>query len=360
MNILDTSKVDEQEVIQAAVETLKSGGLLIYPTETCYGVGVDATNQDAVDKVLQYKNRREGKPLSIAVSSLEMAEQYAEVNDEAKSLFDRFLPGPLTVISTSKNKTAQGVGSELGTIGLRFPAYPLITDIIDKLGKPITATTAVEWYQKTPYSVDDILSTISQKKQDIIGLIIDAGELPHNPPSTIVDTTLNDLQMLRRGGLVFDDSRSKKYTSRSEEDTMQLAAEILDAHHSTLATHTLIFALEGELGAGKTHFTKGLARYLGVTDNVVSPTFTLAREYEYNSSWGSGMLLHVDTWKLFSEEELEDIGINSYMNAGTIIVIEWPEKIPTFLEHIQQDPNVMFIKVHLDHVDGHTRQIRYE
>src|SRR5437868_2435629 len=97
MQTIDINKTDRAHLIQTVCQVLADGGLVIYPTETVYGIGVDATNQAAVDKLLQYKARREGKPISIAVADQAMAEQYVELNDQAKQFYKNFLPGPVTV-----------------------------------------------------------------------------------------------------------------------------------------------------------------------------------------------------------------------------------------------------------------------
>lgn len=89
-------KCDENSA-KIAIEVLKSGGLIIYPTETLYGIGADATNPKAIKKLTEYKNRPFGKPYSIAVTNKKMAEKYAVLNKTAKNLYKEFLPGPLTV-----------------------------------------------------------------------------------------------------------------------------------------------------------------------------------------------------------------------------------------------------------------------
>ena len=106
------------ESAEIAVKILRNGGLVVYPTETLYGIGADATNQKAVDKLTKYKNRPFGKPYSIAVVNKEMAEKYVDLNNTAKDFYKRFLPGPLTVISKGKHVLAKGVESEEGTLGI--------------------------------------------------------------------------------------------------------------------------------------------------------------------------------------------------------------------------------------------------
>src|SRR3989339_162506 len=102
LKVVKTSDTSAEEIINQASQVLISGGLVIFPTETVYGIGALATEQKAIDKLLSYKTRREGKPLSIAVDSIQMAEEYVEVNDTARNLYENFLPGPITVVSKGK------------------------------------------------------------------------------------------------------------------------------------------------------------------------------------------------------------------------------------------------------------------
>jgi L-threonylcarbamoyladenylate synthase len=232
--------------IETAVKVLRAGGLVIYPTETLYGIGVDATNPKAVKKLSEYKNRPFGKPYSIAVTDPTMAEEYAELNATARNLYHEFFPGPLTVISKGKHKVSPGIESEEGTIGIRIPDYKLVTDIVKKLGKPITSTSANASYKKRPYKISDILDNLSQKQKDLIDLIIDAGTLPKNDPSTVVDTTLDDPVTLRQGEIKF--SENIQILSKTEENTQNLAKEIWQKYEGHIGKRAIVFALEGEMG----------------------------------------------------------------------------------------------------------------
>jgi L-threonylcarbamoyladenylate synthase len=213
-----------QKAIDLAVETLKQGGLVIYPTETVYGIGTDATNEAAIRKLNNYKRRPLGKPYSIAVENIKMAEKYARLNKTARSLYKEFLPGPLTIISTGRHILAPGVESETGTIGIRIPDYKIVLDIIKKFKKPITATSANASYQKRPYKISDILDNISQKQKKMIDLILDAGTLPENEPSTVIDTTLDDPVILRQGDIKIKETI--ELLSRSTENTQNIGKEI--------------------------------------------------------------------------------------------------------------------------------------
>jgi len=165
LNPKQASATAINQVIQQAIAVINNGGLVIYPTETTYGIGVDPHNQQAVSKLLDYKSRREGKPLSVAVSTQTMAKRYVIINQQAQNFYQRFLPGPYTVISqlTATNHIDQRVASEFGTLGIRIPDYPLILQLVEQLGHGITATSANASNKKRPYQISDILDTLRSR-----------------------------------------------------------------------------------------------------------------------------------------------------------------------------------------------------
>lgn len=355
MEIVKYNKNDK-EIIEKVVDCLKKGGLIIYPTETTYGLGTDPTNEKAVRKLLKYKKRREGKPLSIAVSSLKMAKEYCEINTAAKNLYKNFLPGPLTIVSNGKGKTVAGVAAENGTLGIRMPDYQLILDIIGKFKKPITATSANASYKKRPYSIGDVLNNISDRQKSLIDLIIDAGELPHNEPSTIVDTTLNDYSILRQGDITL--TNFEKVISNSEEETKDFAFNLIDKYKKDINNKGIIFALQGDMGAGKTQFAKGIANYLGIKKVVSSPTFLLQKNYSFEFNNKSNIFSHIDTWRMFSKEELEELKINECIKDNNIIVIEWADKVYSLIKSFK-DMNVLIIWIKFKAINENSREIIY-
>lgn len=348
------------DIVRETVAVLKKGGLVIFPTETMYGIGALATDQDAINKLLAYKTRREGKPLSIAVDSREMAEEYVEVNKIAENLYQSFLPGPLTVVSKSKGTVAKGVESEIGTIGIRIPDYPLIVDIITALGKPITATSANASYKKRPYSISDIWENISEKQKNLVDLILDAGTLPTREPSTVVDTTLNQEVILRQGNIKLTPVLEK--TTHSPEETQELGVELTKKYKHYLGYKSVIFAMQGELGAGKTEMTKGVARALGVPQEINSPTFTIEKEYSIELPKESfleehrPLLYHIDTWRMFETAELTELGFLTQVSRGNMFVIEWADKVTELFEKVAEDAVIIWITI--EHGDAeNTRQI---
>lgn len=327
--------------VDEAVSVLQKGGLVIYPTETLYGIGVDATNPEAVKKLIKYKNRPFGKPFSIAVTNIKMAEKYVYLNKTARNLYKEFLPGPLTIISKGKHKVAPGVESEEGTLGIRIPKYKLVLDIVKAFRKPITSTSANASYKKRPYKISDILDNISEKQKGLIDLIIDAGTLPSNEPSTVIDTTLDDPVTLRQGKIKFSDKN--EVLSRSEENTMNIAKEIWQKYEMHIGKRAIIFALQGEMGSGKTQFTKGLARAMGITELVTSPTYSLENRYSILDTGDS--LTHIDAWRMENSNELKALGFENLIKDKSVIAIEWAERVADIIREFDDEAIIIWINL---------------
>jgi L-threonylcarbamoyladenylate synthase len=332
--------------INSVVKVLEAGGVVIYPTETVYGIGVDATNTNAVNLLNSYKKRPLGKPYSIAVCNKLMAQKYVFLNEVAENLYNQFLPGPLTIVSKGKHILAKGVESEYGSLGVRVPNYKLVLDIIKKFGKPITATSANASYQKRPYKISDILDNISQKQKTFIDLIIDAETLPPNEPSTVIDTTLDDLVVLRQGNIQIKDKL--EVLSRSEENTQNIAKELWQKYEKYFGKRSIIFALEGQMGSGKTQFTKGLAKAMGIMEEPTSPTFALVNEYFQTASHKliPKTLVHIDSWRMQNSEELVALGFSDMLkNKCSVIAIEWADRIVNVLREHAEDTIIIWVKI---------------
>lgn len=194
-------KEAEKDQGRKVVATLKRGGLIIYPTDTCYGLGADATNGVAIDKLMAFKGEREGKPVAVAVSDLAMAEEYVFFDEKARALVKKYLPGPLTLACPGKHKTDPRLESSEGTLGVRIPNQPLILAIITALGKPITTTSANISGGASPYSYFSWEKETPQERRALVDLFLDAGELPFSPPSTVVDVSSGEIKIIRQGAI---------------------------------------------------------------------------------------------------------------------------------------------------------------
>jgi tRNA threonylcarbamoyl adenosine modification protein YjeE len=242
---------------------------------------------------------------------------------------------------------------------VRIPDYQLVLDIVTALGKPITATSANASYKKRPYAVEDILNNISTKQQNLISLILDAGQLPKREPSTVVDTTLNQEVVLRQGNIKLTPVLER--TTHSPEETQALGIELLNKYKHYFGYKSVIFALQGELGAGKTEMTKGIAKVLGIKDTINSPTFIIEKEYNIETvpdsylSEKKPMLYHIDTWRLFDGAELKQLGFFDQVSKGNVFSIEWADKVTELFERISEDAVIVWIKI--EHKDNSNTRI---
>jgi len=196
--LLSQLKTDE------VVKVLKANGLVVYPTETVYGLGVDATSEMALEKLWKFKGERGNKPVLVAVSGVAMAEEYVILSDLGKKVVQKYWPGAVAIVATSKNKVSKKAQGETNTLGLRNPDSKDILEIIDIFGKPITSTSANVSGAVTAKSLKEFLETVPKEKQKLIDLFIDAGELLLRQPSTIVDTTGKEIKILRQGSIVVE------------------------------------------------------------------------------------------------------------------------------------------------------------
>ena len=203
------------------------------------------------------------------------------------------------------------------------------------LERPITATSANQAWGKRPYQISDIISNISDKKKRLIDLIIDAGELPRNEPSTVIDTTLDDRVVLRQGDIKL--KAKNQILSRSAENTQNFGKELWQKYERFAGKRAIIFGLEGPLGAGKTEFTKGLARAMGIAQPVTSPTFNLVNTYDN--------LVHIDAWRFESSSELESLDFAKTISDKLVIAIEWADRVADGIRRHLEEAIIVWIKI---------------
>jgi len=194
----------ELDVIIEAADLIKKGGLVIYPTETCYGLGANALDEGAVKRVFDVKKRPLGKPIPIIVSDLEMWEKCAYINEPAKKLIEKFLPGPLTIALKKRDVIPDTVS--VRSIAARIPSHPVALLLVKEAGVPITATSANISDRPPLYSAQKAFATF---KKDV-NLILDAGRLPRRRPSTVVDLTTGASPQIGREGPISAESVLKE------------------------------------------------------------------------------------------------------------------------------------------------------
>ncbi|MFA4827436.1 MAG: L-threonylcarbamoyladenylate synthase [Candidatus Shapirobacteria bacterium] len=384
-----------QKSIDLAAKVIREGGLVVFPSDTVYGLMVDPTNQSAVEKLLLFKNRWHGKAISIAVLDQNMAEEYVKLSENGKNVYANLLPGPFTVISQGKHKVAKGIEAENGTLGIRIPENKNIKDLVLAVGGPVTATSA-NLSGKTPhYSIGSFLKTLSKKKTEMIDMVVDAGKLPKNLPSTVIDTTEPELKVLRRGDLIT--SGTKSLISKSEKETGKVAGFILKktlnqnpskspfdptgaspsgASKGDFIFKPIIFLLTGDLGCGKTVFARAVGKALGIRERITSPTFVVMNEYEIplnlpltpkgqapqgqaRETYAINKFLHFDLYRIENQFEFKEIKFWEQFSPKTIACIEWPENMgKENLEKLKEMAKTVMVK--FEYVDETTRKISYE
>lgn len=182
-----------------ALDYLKSGKIVIFPTETSYGLGCDATNQTAVDKIFKIKGRRSDKPLLVVVSSVEMAKEYLEWNDKIENLATKYWPGALTIVGKIKdNNLANGVVSKDSTVAIRVTNAEIPKYLSEQIGNPVVATSANLADQGDSYDSEELIK-VYKNQEFFPDAIIAVGVIEKKLPSTIVSVIDNKVKILRQG-----------------------------------------------------------------------------------------------------------------------------------------------------------------
>ena len=204
-NLPDFHKTDASpKSIAEAAEILRAGGLVAFPTETVYGLGADATNDKAVAKIFETKQRPQFNPLILHVKDIEQASEFAEINDASLDLTSRFWPGALTLVLKRKKdaKLSLLATAGLDTVAVRVPAHPIAQALLEAAQVPIAAPSA----NMSGYISPTQASHVEQQFKDslILNMLIDGGPCAVGLESTIVDVCGHTPTLLRPGGLAVE------------------------------------------------------------------------------------------------------------------------------------------------------------
>lgn len=188
-------KIDGME-LNSTVQVLKNGGIVIFPTETVYGIGANAYNPEAVRKIYEVKNRPDEKPLCIMVSGIDEIEKYAVIENESeRKIINNFMPGPITIILKKKPGVFDYISSGKDTIGIRIPDNKIVLEILKKLQLPIVAPSANISGMPSGIDLNDILKDFDSK----VDVCINGGKAKIGEASTIVEIIDGKPVILRQG-----------------------------------------------------------------------------------------------------------------------------------------------------------------
>jgi len=190
--VLKVGLVSVEEAVLEAASVVKAGGLVIYPTDTVYGLGADPFNEDAVERVFEAK-RREAKPMPVLVSSIEAARRLVAVDEVAEKLMRAFWPGALTIVLPSLGKLPKRVSAGLSSLGVRMPSHEVALRLIEACGGVLIGTSANISGHPPPRTVEEALAQLGGG----VDLAIDAGPASHGVPSTVVELVEGRLRLLR-------------------------------------------------------------------------------------------------------------------------------------------------------------------
>jgi L-threonylcarbamoyladenylate synthase len=181
-----------------AVRVMRAGELIAYPTDTVYGLGAPASDDNAVRKLFAVKGRQLSKPLPLLIADSMMAAWVAEVTPVAHTLAAKFWPGPLTIVMRKQPEFRSIALAKLETVALRVPAYDLVRDIIRGLGEPMTGTSANRSGSRPPVSASEVAFQLGE----MIALVIDGGRTAGGIESTVIDVSQDGGPTLVREGPV--------------------------------------------------------------------------------------------------------------------------------------------------------------
>ncbi len=184
----------QQRLIDKAVDILRSGGIIAYPTDTIYGIGCDIMNKKAIEAIYRLKNRDQKTPFSFICSDLTNISDYAKVSNYAYKTMKRLLPGPYTFILPGSRMVPKIMLTKRKTAGIRVPDHNICIELVRTLGNPIISTSAA-----TPDGeILNDASFIHDRFKNTIDLVIDGGNVP-GKPSSVISLFDEEPEVIRKG-----------------------------------------------------------------------------------------------------------------------------------------------------------------
>ena len=186
----------EKEKLDQALKILENEGVIVYPTDTIYGLGVNIYSEKAIERVYSIKGRDKGKPISVCLSKIEDIEKIAHLGS-AKNFIGKNLPGSFTIILYKKQGISPILSAGSEKIGIRIPDNNICRELTRKF--PITSTSANLSGESVPSSADDVAEKLGEQ----VDIIIDGG-MTSKTPSTVIDFTISPPEILRKGKTNFN------------------------------------------------------------------------------------------------------------------------------------------------------------
>jgi L-threonylcarbamoyladenylate synthase len=186
----------EPEIIQHAATVINRGGIIVFPTRCLYGLGADAFNAEAVDRVFKIKQRPSQKPILILIHQrIQLEQLVSHVSTAASRMMDHFWPGGVTLVFKAGDTVPHHLTAGTGKIGIRLPGHPVAAALVGSLGRPLTGTSANLSAKAGCRHIGDLEPQLAQQ----LDAVLDAGPLKGGNGSTVVDVTGDMPRILREG-----------------------------------------------------------------------------------------------------------------------------------------------------------------
>lgn len=189
------------EELENVIKVIVDGGVVIFPTDTVYGVAANSLDETAIKKLFDLKERNDNKPICVLTSSVDKIKKIAYVRDEEQKIIDKYMPGALTIILDKKEIVSDVLTSGLKTVGVRIPNNEIALRILDKLEYPLATTSANISGMEAAVKKEDLIKEFEGK----VDIIIDGGITDLKVSSTIVKINNNEIKVLRQGTIKITD-----------------------------------------------------------------------------------------------------------------------------------------------------------
>ena len=202
MRVIRIPATDKMAALIEAAEEIKGGGIVAFPTETFYGLGVSLSDSEALGKLFELKRRPKDKPVPLIIGDVPALAIIASPPDKiARKIIERFWPGPLTVLLAAKPGLPDLITGGSGKVAVRVPGRSFALDLARAVGYPLTATSA----NISGMPPSDNPGEVIRYFGDAINLLIDGGRAPGGKPSTIIDVSEGTVKLVRQGVVPYED-----------------------------------------------------------------------------------------------------------------------------------------------------------
>lgn len=193
-------KINEDE-LENVIKIIENGGVVIFPTDTVYGIAANSLDEEAIKKLFDLKERNDNKPICVLTSSVDKIKKVAYVRDEEQKIIDQYMPGALTIILDKKDNVSDVLTSNLKTVGVRIPNNEIALGILEKLEYPLATTSANISGKDAAVKKEDLITEFDGR----VDIIIDGGITDLKVSSTIVKLDNNEIKILRQGTIKITD-----------------------------------------------------------------------------------------------------------------------------------------------------------